>query len=137
MFVVLIKLPIVLLASSTVPTIESITFWSKPLSFRALTNASDLLPSTNLVKSPSNINSFISLRNPSFSFLVSDLSNTDCICGNALLKLVSNFLISSVALFTSADLKPSITFWEPKTSLVIAPSGVNACANLPKNLSSL
>ena len=42
--------------------------------------------------------------------LVKDLSNASCICGNAFDIDLSKFFTSSVALFKSADLNPSITF---------------------------
>ena len=57
--------------------------------------------------------------------------------GNALDIALSKFFTSSVALFKSADLKPSMTFCDPNTALVSGPSGVKASATLFKNLSTL
>ena len=59
--VVSIKLANAVLASSIVLTISVEVFSSIPFLFNFLTNWSTVLPSVNLVKSPSNINSLISL----------------------------------------------------------------------------
>ena len=69
--------------------------------------------------------------------MVKDLSNTFCICGNALDTDLSKFLTNSVALFKSASLNPCITLCDPNKAFVKVPSGVNALASLPKYLSIL